>query len=146
MEPRERHNEIFRMDVFVWGSLLSDFPPVRRAWGWRDKEQLLALREMQVLVYRFDWSFLAKVYAYSLVHNVLAVEQLADADGIIGGVKGNNDAPEGFEGRPGMDWGGFVDEVANCEEVGRVEDFWVDEVGYEEGVRRRRGLNERRER
>jgi len=97
MKPRECRDEIFRVDVFVWGPFLFDLPSVRRTWWRRDKEQLLALREVQVLIYRFDWSFLAKVDAHSLVHNVLTVEQLAGANGVVGGVEGDNDATERFE-------------------------------------------------
>jgi hypothetical protein len=165
MKSRKRRDKIFRVDVFVWGCFLPDLPSVRRAWWWRNKEQLLALRKVQVLIYRIDWSFLAKVDAYSLVHNVLTIEQLADANGVVGGVEGDNDAPQGFEWRPRVDWGRLIDKVADCEEVGRVEDLRVDEVlqrlsagqgtcrereraayGYEEGVGRRRGLDERRKR
>jgi len=128
MKSRKRRDKIFRVDVFVWGCFLSDLPPVWWTWRWRDKEQLLALREVQVLSYGIDWSFLAKVDAYSLVHNVLTIEQLADANGVVGGVEGDNDAPQGLEWRPRVDWGRFIDKVADCEEVGRVENFRIDEV------------------
>jgi hypothetical protein len=55
---------------------------------------------VQVLVSRIDGGFLAKIDAHALTHDVLAVKQLADADGGIGGMEGDNDAAEGFEWRP----------------------------------------------
>lgn len=73
---------------------------------------------------------MAEIDLDALAHDGFAVEDLADADG--GGIveEGDDDAAEGAQGRPGVDWGGGVDEVFDGLEVVGAEDRGVLEVGY----------------
>jgi len=101
---------------------------VRRARRRADEEQLVALGRLQVLVDGLDGRRLAEVDAHAVAHEVFAVELVLDEDGGVGGVEGDDDAAEGAEGRPGVDGGLGVDEVADCEEAGWVENAWFLEV------------------
>lgn len=97
---------------------------------------------MQVLVVDIQGCVDAEVNADSATHDVLTVERLADGNGRFDIEKGHDDAAEGFQWRPRVDWSVLVDELAHLDEVGGVEDFGFIEVGYYEGVGWRRGLDE----
>lgn len=77
---------------------------------------------MQVLVDGLDRGGFAEVDADAVAHDGGVVEELADEDGVRGGVEGGDYAAEGLEGRPGVQGGGLVDQRAEGEEVGGVED------------------------
>lgn len=87
---------------------------------------------------------MAKVDFYPLAHDGLAIEDLSDADRGVFVKERDNDAPEGFKWRPGMDWCRGVDEVFDALEVVWSKYLSVLEVGDEEGVGRWGWLNEGR--
>lgn len=88
-----------------------------------------------MLVAGLDVGLCAEVDLDDLAHDGFAVEDLLNADGGVGVKEGNDDAGEGLEGCPGVDWGGGIDEVFDGLEVISAEDFFVLEVGDYEGVR-----------
>ena len=83
-----------------------------------------------MLVLGLDGCRVTEVDLHALAHDGLAVEDLADADG--GGVveEGDDDAAEGAQGGPGVDWRRGVDEVFDGLQVVGVEDLGGLQVGY----------------
>ena len=69
-----------------------------------------------------------KVHADPVAHDCLAVERLPDGDGVGGVEEGDDDALEGFEGRPGVDFGVRVDCLPDFCEDGGLEDLGCEEV------------------
>ena len=73
------------------------------------------------------------------------VEARAHIYGGFGGVEAANNTFEGFERGEGVQWGNGGDVGANSGQGGGVEERRVCELRDDEGVRRRRWLNEGRE-
>jgi len=84
-------------------------------WGrwWAYEEQLVQLRRLEVVILAGEWSGSAEVNAHTVVHDVLAVQFLADQDGGFGVPEGNDYAAEGLQWRPGVDGSMAVYEVAD---------------------------------
>lgn len=134
------------MDELVRGVLEAHLPAVGRAWRRGDEEELSGVGEGEVvglgLVYR---GRLAKVDLDALAHDGLAVPDLADGESGLDGVEGDDDAAEGLERGEGVDGDGVFNEAADDLDVLGEEDVKVVEVGEEEGVGRRGGVDERRQ-
>jgi len=142
MKSRQRNGKIFRMDFLIRRPLVTHLPTHRRRGRWGDEEQLIALRCLEVLVALLDLCLHAKVDAHSAAENGLAVEDLPDADRVVGGEEGADDASHRLEGGEGVDAGMFVDGAVDRFEIGCCEDFGRLEVGDEECVAWRRRLAE----
>jgi len=115
-----------------------------RRWR-RNEEQLARVRQIQVLVSGLDVRVCAKVDLHHVAHDSFAIEDLLDADGGVFIVEGDDDAREGLEWCPGVDGGGSVDEVFDCEEVFGTEDIFRGEIGDDECIRRGCGHAQRRQ-
>lgn len=110
------------MHLFVWRTLVMHLPPQRRARRGADEEHAGALRGVEVLVRGFQRCGLAEVDAGAGGHDGAVVEELADSDGVVGGVEGDDDAAEGFQGREGVQGDMAGEEGADFGEGGGVED------------------------
>jgi len=145
MQFRQCLGQIIGMDLLVRCIFELHLPAVWWRRGWGDKEQLPGVRESQVLVFDLDGGRLAEVDLHALAHDGLAVEDLADADRGVIIVEGDDDSAEGFQGRPGVDGSGGVDEVFDGLEVVGAEDLEVVQVCDDEGIRWRSWLLKRRD-
>lgn len=83
---------------------------------------------------------LTEVNADSVAQDGLTIPYLANGDGGLDAVEGDDDAAEGFERSKGMDRDGLRNEIADDIEVLGLEDFEVIQVGEEQGVGWRCGL------
>lgn len=126
--------QVLGVDELVGGVLEADLPAVGRAGRGGDEEELAGVGEGEVLVPLVDGGGLSKVDAALLAHDGLAVPDLADGDGGLLVVEGDDDAAERLERGEGVDGGRLGDEVADDVEVLGEEDGRVGEVGEEEGV------------
>lgn len=133
------------MDQLIRGALELDLPAVRRGGRRGDEEELAGVGEVKVLVARLDGRGLAEVDLDGDAHDLLAVEDVADARGRLVVHEGDDDAAEGLEGRPDVDGRRGVDQVADDLQVVRAEDLGVFEVGDEQRVGGLRGRRDGRE-
>lgn len=95
-----------------------------------------------MLVALLDLRLHAKVDTYSAAQHRLPIEDLPDADCVVGGEEGADDASHRLERGEGVDAGVFVDGAVDRFEIGCCEDLGRLEVGDEEGVAWRRRLAE----
>ena len=70
----------------------------------------------------------AEVDAHALAHDSFPIQDFSNTNGGIDVVKGDDDAKEGLQRRPGMDWRQLIDQIANGEQVIGPEDGQVQEV------------------
>lgn len=92
-----------------------------------------------MLVFCFDGGLAAKVDLHLRAHDDFRIKNLSEPDSIFGRIERNYDASHGFEGSPGVDGGGLIDEVFDGLNIVCAEDLSILEVGYEESVRGRCG-------
>lgn len=118
----QRSGQVVRMHLFIRRALVVHLPPQRRARRRADEEHARALRGVEVLVRGFQRRGLAEVDAGAGGHDGAVVEEPADGDGVVGGVEGDDDAAEGFQGREGVQGDVVGEEGADFGEGGGVED------------------------
>lgn len=70
----------------------------------------------------------AEVDADAVAHDGLAVKRLTDGDGILRVEERNDDALEGLEGRPGVNFCVAIDCLADFDQSGGLEDLRRKEV------------------
>lgn len=134
LQLAESGGQILGVDFFV-GRLLVAHGPAHGGRGrGADEEELVALGQVQVLFLVADFGVGAEVDSGAVAEDGLAVEDLADLDGVLDGVEGDDDAAEGFERGEDVDCGVFVDGGGDGFEDLRGEDVEGFEVCDEEGV------------
>lgn len=84
---------------------------------------------MQVLLLVADLGLCAEIDADAVAEDRLAVEDLADGDGVFNCVEGYDDAAEGFQRSEDVDCGVLVDGGGDGLEDGGGEDLERLEVG-----------------
>lgn len=137
--------QVLGVHLLVGRVLVAHLPAHGRGRRRRDEEELVALRQVQVAVGGVEVGVLAEVDADAAAEDGLAVEDLADGDGVVDAVEGDDDAAEGLERGEGVDGGVLVDGAGDVLEYGGGEDIEGLEVGDQEGVGGRRGVREGRE-
>ena len=120
--------EVLRVDERVGRVLVAHFPAHGRRRRRADEEELIALGQREVLVRGVHGRVDAEVDADAVAHERLAVERLPDGDGVLLGEEGDDQALEGFQRRPGVDFGVGVDGLAQLGEGGGVEDLGGEQV------------------
>lgn len=90
-----------------------------------------------MLWFLLDFGLLPKVDPHAVSQNGLAVQYLADLDGIFSSVEADDYASEALEWREGVNSGMLVDGVSYAFEVGGCEDLKGVKIGDDEGVARR---------
>lgn len=145
-QPGQGVSQIGGVDIFVRRLLVAHNPSVRRA-GWRaDEEELLGVRSLQQLLASrllrvLDGRVFAEVDAGAhAVEQILVLQVLANANGVVVGVEGAHDAPHGRERREGVQGRDGGDLRSDGIEGRRLEEAEVIEFGDQQSIRRRRGL------
>jgi hypothetical protein len=128
MQFRQRLGQILRMHDRIRRVLVAHFPAHGRTRRRADEEQLVALRQRQVLVRRVHGRVDAKVHADAVPHDRFAVERLPDRDGVRVAEEGHDDPLERLERRPGVHLGVRVDGLPDFGQSGGLEDFGRKEV------------------
>lgn len=116
------------MDDRVRRVLVAHLPAHGRTRRRTDEEELVALGQWKVLIAGVHGRVDAEVDADAVAHQGLAVEGLADGDGVGRVEEGDDDALEGFERRPCVDFGVGVDGLADFCQGGGLEDLRCEEV------------------
>lgn len=120
--------QILGVHLLVGRVLVAHLPPVRRRRRRRDEEELVALGQRQVLVRRVQRRVRAEIDAHAVAHDGLAVQLLLDRHGRGDIEEGDYDATERAQGSPGVYVRMRVDQVAESNEVRRVEDGGILQV------------------
>lgn len=133
------------MHDLVGSAFVLHFPAHRRRRRRGDEEELVGFGEREVLVAWVQGSVEPEVNADAAAHYRLAVEGRTDLESRVHVKEGCHDSAEGFQWRPGVDWCVLVYQLPHLDEVRGIEDLGFQEIGDDQCVRRRRGLDQRRE-
>ena len=128
MQFRQRLCQILGVHNLVRRILVLHLPAHWRTWWRTDEEQLVALWQRQVLICGVHGRIDAKVDADSVAHDCLAVERLADGDGVGRVKEGYDDALEGLQRRPRMNFCVDIDRLPDFCQGGGLEDLGCKQV------------------
>lgn len=135
--------EVLSVDQLVRCVLKSHLPTMGRRGGRGNKEELAGVGQGEVAVLRVDGGRGAEVDTAGVAEDSLAVPDLAHGYGGVVIKEGDDDAAEGLERGPCVDGSGLGDEIADGLQIVGAEDVEILQVGEEQGVGRRGGLDER---
>jgi hypothetical protein len=144
---RQSVGEIVGMHHLIGGILELHLPAVWRTGRRADEEQFPRVGQGEVVVFvsQVGGGGGTEVDAAPLPQDGLAVPDGAYLDGGLLVEEGDDYAPEGLEGRPGVDWDCRGYELSDGLEVVWAEDVGVLEIGEDERVGRHGWLGQRRQ-